>query len=171
MLHRISHFAAVVVGTVATMASAASMACTIAPVDSNRIKQMMANEIAYRMGMSAQQIPLGAITQPQLHTPLGLGADCSGLSAYHYSAGFRIGAALQPGTGTWPPTTQPWPPTTQPPTTKPWPPTTKPPTTKPWPPHKPWPHRQGQCFYEGVAVVLGYGYTSPVAVNFEQKCS
>ncbi|RIX70545.1 hypothetical protein, partial [Acidovorax cavernicola] len=87
MQPKISHLATVLVGAVAALASASSMACTLVPANPVRIKQMMANEIAHRLGIRPQHIQLNAITHPQLHTPLGLGADCSGLGAYHYTAG------------------------------------------------------------------------------------
>lgn len=171
MQPKISHLAAALVGTVAALASASSMACTIAPTNPMRIKQMMANEIAHRLGMRPQQIPLNAISQPQLHTPLGLGADCSGLGAYHYSSGFRVGPQ------SWP---QPWPgPGSGPgpgPGPGPWPGSGADPDPDhlqpPRPgPGRPWPDRRpGRCAYEGVAVVLGYAYSSPVAVHFERRC-
>ncbi len=174
MYPRISHLAAVLVGGAGIAASTAGMACSLAPTDPIRIQQMMAREIAHRLGMRPQQVPLHALSQPQLHSPFPLGADCSGLGALHHSAGFRWSEAGQPEPGPWP---GPWP--------KPW----------PWPdPRKPWPgpgsapeprgaenlasepehpslrRPQTQCTYEGVAVVLGYGYSSPVAVNFERRC-
>lgn len=173
MDHKISHFAAVLVGAAAVLASASSAACSLVPADPIRIKQMMAREIAHRLGMRPQQIALDAITQPRLHTPLALGADCSGLGAYHHSAGFRIGQS-RPGPG---PVPRPWPgrgPVGEPAggaDTGP----TREPDAGPIPgpdrdPARPWPRPNPQCVYEGVAVVLGYGYSSPVAVNFERRC-
>ncbi len=173
---QISHVVAALAGAAAVLASASSAACSLAPTDPIQIKQMMAREIAHRLGIKPQQVPLHDISQPQLHTPFPLGADCSGLGAFHHSAGFRWSEAGQPASvpGPWP---GPWP--------------------KPWPwadPRKPWPgpgpvpepqgaaklaaepenpsfrHPQRHCTYEGVAVVLGYGYSSPVAVNFERRC-
>lgn len=169
MQPKISHLAAVLLGAAAALASASSIACTLAPTNPVRIKQMMANEIAHRLGMRPQEIPLSAITQPQLHTPLGLGADCSGLGAYHHTAGFRIGQA-GPAQGPRPrprPDPGPWPgPRPRP---DPWP---GGPDRQPRPgPDSPWPERNpSRCAYEGVAVVLGYDYSSPVAVHFERRC-
>lgn len=177
MQPKISHLAGALVAGVAALASASSMACTIAPANPMRIKQMMANEIAHRLGMRPQQIPLNAISQPQLHTPLGLGADCSGLGAYHYSAGFRIGQ--QTGPQPWPgPGPGPWPGPGPGPGPGPWPgpgadpdPDHLPPPGPGAGPGRPWPDRRpGRCAYEGVAVVLGYSYSSPVAVHFERRC-
>lgn len=156
MNHKIKPFAAALVGAAAVLVSASSAACSLAPPDPIRIKQMMAREIAHRLGMRPQQIELNAITQPRLLTPFALGADCSGLGTYHHSAGFRVGQS------------------------RPWPdrgPDTGPDTgPAPWPGHgpdvgrRPWPRAHPQCVYEGVAVVLGYDYSSPVAVNFERRC-
>lgn len=167
MQPKISHLAAVLLGAAAALASASSIACTLAPTNPVRIKQMMANEIAHRLGMRPQEIPLSVITQPQLHTPLGLGADCSGLGAYHHTAGFRISQA-GPGQGPRPrprPDPSPWPR----PRPDPWP---GGPDRQPRPgPDSPWPERNpSRCAYEGVAVVLGYDYSSPVAVHFERRC-
>lgn len=139
MQPRIRHLAAVLAGAAATVAAASSAACTLAPTDPNRIRQMMAYEIAHRLGMRPQQIPFNAITYPQLITPLGQGADCSRLGAYHHIAGFRVWAGGQPWPG---------------------------PGAGPWPGHNP----PRQRFHHGVAVLLGYGYSSPVAVNFERRC-
>lgn len=202
MQRKISHCAALVVGVVTVMATASSMACSLAPQDPVRIKQAMAREIAYRLGVRPQQIPLSAITQPRLHTPLGLGADCGGLAAYHHSAGFRWGEGGQsgPGPGPWPgPHPRPRPDPRPDPAPGPWPGSGPWPGPHPGPPPGPWPGPgpapepigandasalpvhgaqpwpgnrppRRQCFYEGVAVVLGYGHNSPVAVNFQRQC-
>lgn len=172
MQPKVSPLAAVLLGAAAALVSASSFACTLATANPARIKQMMANEIAHRLGMRPQEIPLSAITQPQLHTPLGLGADCSGLGAYHHTAGFRIGHSAAPGQGPRPrpgpgPGPGPWPgPRPRP---DPWP---GGPDRQPRPgPDTPWPDRNpSRCAYEGVAVVLGYDYSSPVAVHFESRC-
>lgn len=163
---KFSPLAAVLLGAAAAAVSASSIACTLAPANPARIKQMMANEIAHRLGMRSQDIPLSAITQPHLHTPLGLGADCSGLGAYHHTAGFRIAQPAGPSQGPRP-RPGPWPgPRPRP---DPWP---GGPDRQPRPgPDSPWPERNpSRCAYEGVAVVLGYDYSSPVAVHFEQRC-
>ena len=207
MQARIRHLAAVLVGAAVTLATASGIACSIAPTNPNRIKQMMANEIAHRLGMRPHQISLDSITTPQLVTPFGLGADCRGLAAYHHTAGFRVGDGERPRP--WPgPGPSPWPgpgPTPDPDPDPGWPrPAPRPnpdPGPEPFPDHLPvpgggpgpgpgrgagpgpslprpgfgpgrWPgqdHRPS-CVYEGVAVVLGYGYSSPVAVNFERRC-
>lgn len=168
MQPKISHLATALVGAVAALASVSSMACTLVPANPARIKQLMVNEIAHRLGMRPQQIPLNAITQPQLITPLGLGADCSGLGAYHHTAGFRVWQPGRYGPGPGPvPEPGPWPGTG---------PDRGPrPGSGPWPPGggprpSPVPNPQRQCVYEGVVVVLGYGYSSPVSVNFERRC-
>lgn len=202
---QLRHLAGVLLGAVATLATASSIACTIAPTSPNRIKQLMANEIAHRLGMRPQQIPLDSITPPQLVTPFGLGADCSGLAAYHHTAGFRIWDDTR-RPGPWPrpfpgPGPSPWPgpgPTPDPDPDPGWPrPAPRPspdPGPQPVPDHLPvpgtgsgsgpgsfprpgfgsgpWPgHHPGpRCAYEGVAVVLGHDYSSPVAVNFERRC-
>ena len=144
MLPKISHFVAVM-GALVVLASASSMACSLSPADPIKIKQIMAKEIAYRLGKKPEQIPLSIITEPELYMPFGLGADCSGLGALHYSAGFRFAEAWRLELGPWF-----------------------------WPDFGDWSGRwpqYAQCSYEGVAAVLGFGYSSPVAVNFEQKCS
>ena len=170
----IHHVVAALAGAVVVLASASSAACSLAPTDPIQIKQMMAREIAHRLGIQPRQVPLHAISQPQLHTPFPLGADCSGLGAFHHSAGFRWSEAVQPAPGPWPgPRPQPWP-WADP--RKPWPgpgpapvpqgaeqPAAEPEHSRPR-------HPQRHCVYEGVAVVLGYGYSNPVAVNFERRC-
>lgn len=202
MHRRISHAVALVTGGIALTVSVASAACSLAPTDPVRIKQMMATEIAYRLGLRPYQIPLNSITQPQLHTPLGLEQDCSGLGAFHHSAGFRIAEfpSPVPGPGPLPPGPSPRPGPHPGPGPHPWPgpgpdPTPWPhprphpapgPGPGPWPTPVPGPHpgpdpfvdttaaapSQGslRCVYEGVAVVLGYGYASPVAVNYQRYC-
>lgn len=211
MQAKLRHLAVVLVGAATTLATASSIACTIAPTNPNRIKQLMANEIAHRLGMRPHQVPLDAITSPKLHTPLGIGVDCSGLGAYHHTAGFRIWDSSRPpgsGPGPWPkpePGPGPGPAPEWPP--RPFPGTGPLPDPDPDPDHLPIPGfgprpgfdprpdldprpgadprpgfgrprpfpRPGhdprdRCVYEGVAVVLGHGYSSPVAVNFERRC-
>lgn len=157
-----SHITAVLLAVAGITASATSMACSLAPADPFRIKQMMASEIAHRLGMRPQEVSLNDITQPRLHTPMALGADCSGLATYHHSAGFRIAQTLRP----WPgPRPGPWRPDRG---------------AVPGGGNERWPGSEGRpgsgpnhparCAYEGVAVVLGYGYSSPVAVHFERNC-
>lgn len=175
MDYKNSHFVAALVGAAAVLVSASSAACSLAPTDPIRIKQMMAREIAHRLGISPQRVPLNAISLPKLHSPFPLGADCSGLGAFHHSAGFRWAEGWRPGPGPgpWPrprpDPRQPWP------DRAPGPDGTGTPSTEPDNPQRPErgpefrpPH--AQCSYEGVAVVLGYGYSSPVAVNFERRC-
>lgn len=145
-----SFFAAVaLLGVAAAVTPPASHACSLVPVDPVRIKQLMAQEIGYRLGLGARQFPLSAITTPELHTPYGLDSLCRGLGAFHHSAGFRYAEGWRVGPGPWlPGTPQP----------------ESAPGGKPWPPY-------AQCTYEGVAVVLGHGESSPVAVHFTRKCS
>lgn len=149
MSQKISYLAVALLGTVTTLVSVSSAACSLQPTDPVRIKQMMAKEIAFRLGTSPQRIPLAAISQPELHTPYPLGADCSGLATYHHSAGFRLGEASQSESRP-----------------RPWPHPRPEPYPYPYPP----PSSRTHCSFEGVAVVLGYGYSSPVAVHFERKC-
>jgi len=152
------HFAATMVGLAALTASAASFACSLAPADPDRIRQLMAQEIAHRLGITAARIPLSAITLPQLHAPFALGADCSGLAAYHYSAGFRWQDMRRPGPQPMP---LPQPPSRTegladiarlPPGSAAARPVAR------------------QCSYEGVAVLLGFDYSSPVTVHFQRRC-
>lgn len=131
------------------IAPGAGQACSLVPVDTLRIKQLMAKEIGFRLGLGTRQFPVSAITTPQLHTPFGLDSLCRGLGSFHYSAGFRYAQGWRIGPGPWlPGMPQPEPD----------------PAAPPWPPY-------AQCSYEGVAVVLGYGESSPVAVHFTRNCS
>lgn len=158
MYFTIRRFAATMTGIAALTASAASRARSLLTPDPNRIKQMMAQKIAHRLGMTAAQIPLSAISPAKLHTPFPLGADCSGLGTYHHSAGFRWSDTQPPGSGPTPLRAPPSP-------------------TEPaaaldhLPPGsaalRPAPQ---QCTYEGVAVVMGFDYANPVAVNFIRDC-
>ncbi len=153
MSQKISYLAVALLGAATTLVSVSSAACSLEPTDPVRIKQMMAKEIAFRLGTSPQRIPLAAISQPILHAPYPLGADCSGLATYHHSAGFRLGEVAQSESRPRPhPRPEPYP--------------------YPYPaPYPSPPSASGtQCTFEGVAVVLGYGYSSPVAVHFERKC-
>lgn len=193
MQAKLRRFAAALVGAAATLATTSGIACTVAPVQPQRIKQLMAQEIAYRLGLRPEQISLDSISTPQLVTPLGLSADCSGLAAYHHTAGFRVwdGASKEYWRrrgprlpGPWVPPGSPWVPpvpwpyypypfpisvagphTANDPVREPVPAQASP--TQPGNPAAPW---TGGCMYEGVAVVLGQGYSSPVAVNFERIC-
>ena len=158
MQPKIRRVAAVLVGAAATLATASSFACTIAPRNPYRIRQLMAQEIAHRLGITAARIPLSAITLPQLHAPFPLGADCSGLGAYHYSAGFRWQDMRRPGPQPMP---LPQPPSRTegladiarlPPGSAAARPVAR------------------QCSYEGVAVLLGFDYSSPVTVHFQRRC-
>lgn len=65
-------FAATMTGIAALKASAASRARSLLTPDPNRIKQMLAQEIAHRLVMTAAQIPLSAISPAKLHTPFPL---------------------------------------------------------------------------------------------------
>ncbi len=152
-------FASSLAGIAALTASAASLACSLVPANPERIKQLMAGEIAHRLGIAAARIPLSAISPPQLHTPFPLGADCSGLGAYHHSAGFRWSVTERSGLGPLPSSPE------------------RPPAVESagavdrMPPGSaalaPAPRL---CSYEGVAVVMGFDYSSPVAVHFAQRC-
>lgn len=181
MQQKFKRCTALFVGAVALAGASAGMACTLKPSDPIRIKQMMAREIAHRLGMAPQQVPLNAITQPVLHTPFGLAADCRGIDGYHYSAAFRVGMASVPGhdaSAAQPPLRWPQyarePAFTQQgrkrdPSAGPdaadgparW--TDMGPSMGRWPQHE-------RCAYEGVVVVLGYGYSSPVSVHFNSVC-
>lgn len=149
---------ATLAGIAALTASAASLACSLSPSDPDRIKQLMAREIAHRLGVSAAQIPPSAISPPQLHTPFPLGANCSGLGSFHHSAGFRWSVKEKLGPGPMP---LPEPP----------PVSESPAAVERMPPgsaaRRPAPR---ECFYEGVAVLMGFDYSSPVAVHFSQRC-
>lgn len=160
--------AAALVAAAAALAPVAAPACTLQPMDAVRIKQMMADEIGHRLGLARGRFPISAITEPQLHRPYALDSLCTGLGAHHHSAGFRYAQVWRIGPGPLPPTL--WP--------RPAPPVhgeraAQRDTAQPdaraagvegWPPY-------ATCTYEGVAVVLGYGYSSPVAVHFERRCS
>lgn len=151
-------FATTLVGIAALTASAASLACSLEPADPERIKQLMLQEIAHRLGITAARIPPSAISEPQLHTPFPLGADCSGLGAYHHSAGFRWDESQRPGT-------QPVPLPERPPRSE------SPADVDRLPPGSAAMRPAArQCWYEGVAVLLGYDYASPVAVHFNRRC-
>lgn len=148
MRQTLSWTAAVLIGAATSFASTSSQACELQPVDPVRIKQLMATEIGFRLGMGQRQFPLTAITAPTLHTPFGLDPLCRGLGSFHYSAGFRFAESWRIGPGPWLPGQPPAPAH----------------AATPWPPY-------AQCSYEGVAVVLGYGEASPVAVHFTRSCS
>lgn len=117
MLTKLAPMLAAAVGLTA---AAPSLACSLAAVDATKIKEKMAAAIADSLGWETGRVGTDAITEPQLHAPLGLGPDCSGLGAYHHTAGYRI--------------------------------------------------EDGGCRYEGVAVLLGYWYTNPVAVHHTREC-
>ena len=140
--------AAALLGAAITLAPIISPACTLAPLDPLRIKQLMAREIGFRLGLGQRPLPLTAITTPALHTPFGLDSLCRGLGSVHYSAGFRYAEGWRIGPGPWLPGL---------------PPPGRDPGAKPWPPY-------AQCSYEGVAVMLGYDESSPVAVHFMRHC-
>lgn len=243
MPSRIPFLAAVFAGCAAFTVPASCMACSLVPADALLLKQMMAKEIAFRLAINVEQVPLNDITPPALHRPLELGADCSGLAAFHHSSGFSIVVVTQQhafatmgkphtaaGTGSryrgrfvggrWPgagvrPDYWRAPPSARGQGTpevdysgyRRWP---QYPTERQFAASSPalpvalvpqrWPRYpdesalqgrdpaaapvrwstlgvlpatppgQGFCRYEGVAVVLGYGSSSPVAVNFEQQC-
>ncbi|MOA00199.1 hypothetical protein D3C78_1195490 [compost metagenome] len=178
MPSRIRRFAAVVAGTAAVLASIASVACPITPPDPVRLKQIMAREIAHRLGMHPQQVPLNVITAPQLHSPVAVGRDCRGIEHWHHSAAFRI---VVPA-GHPAPSGEPmrWP---EYPREEMAPALSKKRQSSTarggagapgrWTRESGWPGRwpvYSHCAYEGVAAVLGYADTSPVAVNFERQC-
>ena len=159
-------FVAALVAGAGALAPVAGRACTLQPMDAVRIKQMMADEIGHRMGLARGKFPLAALTEPRLHSPYPLDSLCAGLGAFHHSAGFRYAQVWRIGPGPFSPAVP------------------RPVGPGPalgaqadalvagardaavggWPPY-------ATCAYEGVAVVLGYGYTSPVAVHFERRCS
>jgi hypothetical protein len=103
-----------------SLAGADALACSLIATEEVKIKEKLASGIADELGWEVSSINLDDITFPVLHTPLGLGADCSGLDAFHHSAGFRI--------------------------------------------------TDEECTYEGVAVLMGYWYTNPVAVHHKKRC-
>ncbi len=178
MSSKMRHCTAAAVGIVAVTVSAASMACALEPADPIRIKQMMAKEIAFRLGLRLQQVPLNAITTPKLHSPVPLGRDCSGLERFHHSAAFRIvtpSFAPEPSVSPlrWPEFAREQPPqyvSRRRPLPS-WPRGARVPGR--WAEPSGWGGRWPEhthCAYEGVAVVLGYGYSSPVEVNFDREC-
>lgn len=65
-------------------------ACSIAQTDEAKVVAKMAAAIADQIGAEVTDIDVAAITTPQTLFPLGIGADCSGLSAAHHSAGFAL---------------------------------------------------------------------------------
>lgn len=161
-------FAAALAAAAAALAPVAAGACTLQPVDKIRIKQMMADEIAHRLGLERGKFPINAITEPQLHRPYALDSLCTGLGALHHSAGFRHAQVWRIGPGPLPPTFWPQPAlpahgerAAQRDTAQP---AARPAGVEGWPPY-------ASCAYEGVAVVLGYAYSSPVAVHFERRCN
>lgn len=87
-------FAAVLFAAACAM-PAAGMACSLVPLDSLLLKKMMAREIAFRLAINVDQVALDDITTPQLHRPLEMGANCSGLAVLHHSAGFRVALVRQ----------------------------------------------------------------------------
>lgn len=82
-------------GSAAFTVPACCMACSLAPSDPLLLKKAMLKEIAFRLGISVEQISLDGITAPESHRPLELGVDCSGLAAWHHSSGFRVAVATQ----------------------------------------------------------------------------
>jgi len=86
--------AAALLGGACVLASPC-MACSLPPPDALLLKQAMAKEIAFRLAIKVAQVPLADITAPVLQRPLELGADCSGLAAFHHSSGFRLVLATQ----------------------------------------------------------------------------
>lgn len=158
--------AAPLVAALAVLAATASGACSLEPPDAARIKQMMAREIGHRLGLAPGQFPVSAITAPRLHSPYALDSLCHGLGALHHSAGFRhvrpwrVGPVLPPGA-----------------------PSPEAAVQVRAPAHSaaalaraaefaPAGHMApySTCMYEGVAVVLGYDHSSPVAVHFKRRC-
>ena len=92
----IQSLAGAVLGAVAFAVPLCGMACSpAAPPDAEVLKKMMAKEIAFRLGVGIEQVPLHDITAPALHCPLAPEADGSGLAARHFSAGFRIALATR----------------------------------------------------------------------------
>lgn len=149
--------AAALVAGACALASSASGACALAPMDAVRIKQMMAREIEHRLGLEPGRLPIGAISTPQLHSPYALDALCQGQGALHHSAGFRYAQFWRLGPGPLPPLLSPGPDSVSMPAPA------DSANSRGQPPY-------ATCSYEGVAVVLGYDYSSPVAVHFKRSC-
>lgn len=87
--------AAAMLGAAAFAAAGPGRSCSLEPPDAKQLKMAMAREIAFRLALDVARFSLDDITTPQLHQPLPLGADCSGLAAWHHSSGFRIAMARQ----------------------------------------------------------------------------
>ncbi len=87
--------AAAMLGAATFAAAPSGLSCSLEPPDALQLKTAMAREIAFRLALDVAQFSLDDITTPQLHQPLPLGADCSGLAAVHHSSGFRIAVARQ----------------------------------------------------------------------------
>ena len=178
MFSRSRRFPVALAAVAATVLAMPGRACVLAPLDTGRIKQIMAQGIAFRLGLSAQQVPLNVLSTPMLHSP-ALGPDCRGIERIYHSAAFRITVP-----------TQAPPPESEIPLR--WPEYAREPPAQRisrkraknvggagahapgrWQGVDGWPGRwssdQG-CVYEGVAVVLGYGYSRPADVNFTRSC-
>lgn len=152
-------------------------ACVVDAPDPVRLKQMMAGEIAFRLGLHPRQVPLNAITSPELHTPVRLGRACEGIESSYYSAAFRI--TMPHSAPEYAATPLRWPRLAREP---PEPGISKRRSSsmgaggagRPgrWTSTDGWPGRwraPTHCAYEGVAVIMGQG-SGPVKVNFERRC-
>lgn len=173
----------VAAGILASVAYAPAIAgaCQLVPLDIGRIKVLMAREVAHRLGLRPAQVPLHALSQPQLHTSGPLQPDCSGVEGYHYTAAFRIGARSA-AAGAMPSAQVPMR----------WPEHAREPLSKAVSRNRQasaepdadqahgrwadlrigaarWPQHQS-CVYEGMVALLGYGYSGPVTVNYRRKC-
>lgn len=65
-------------------------ACSLARAEEAKVIAKMASAIADQIGADVADIDVANISAPQTLFPLGLGADCSGLSAAHHSSGFNL---------------------------------------------------------------------------------
>lgn len=90
----LKHVAAAMGAGAAFTLPAMGLACSLVAPDALLLKQMMAREIASRLAIPLEQVPLDDITAPELQRPWALGPDCSGIGALHHGSGFRIVVAV-----------------------------------------------------------------------------
>lgn len=183
-MHKKINVWVVAAGAVVCGAPSFSMACDVTPAETARIKKVMAGEIAFRLGLRPEQVPLDAIGTPQLHAPVVPDGHCAPSDSYHHSANFTVRIAPEHPAKA---------PAANPAAAAParWPGHGREPSPdrlsrKRMPSVKSriagishvahghgysgrWPQYHG-CAYVGVAVVLGGGHSGPVAVNFKRKC-
>lgn len=65
-----------------------AFACSLAYVPNEIIKDKLSKGIADEIGVDVSDLKI-ELTEPELHEPYPLGADCSGLDSMHRSAGFK----------------------------------------------------------------------------------